>query len=126
MTVSKYATQAGRKYETDLLKYLREFGHDVERLRLAGAEDEGDLLVRPVAVSGPPRGPSRFVIEAKRTKSLDLSGWVKEAETEADNYARHRGLDLTPPGFLAVHYARGKGIGKSYVTTTLDEWLSWL
>lgn len=125
MTVNKTATAAGKKYERDLLNYLREFGHDVERLRLAGKEDEGDLLLRPKHVSGPWEGPERYVIEAKREKGFHLAGWVREAETEADNYARHRDL-LTPPGCLVVHHARGRHIGLSYVTTTLNEWLSWL
>lgn len=49
MTVNRYATQAGKKYESDLMKYLRQSAFDVERLRLTGAEDEGDLLLR----SGP-------------------------------------------------------------------------
>ena len=126
MTVSKYATQAGKRYETELLGYLREFGHDVERLRLTGKEDEGDLLFRPYwQTARVTHGPGRYVIEAKRTKSLDLAGWVKEAQVEAEHYAKHRDL-LTPPGFLVVHKARNKSLGQSYVTTTLEEWLSWL
>lgn len=120
MTVSRYATQAGKAYETKLMQHLREQGWDVERLRLSGAEDEGDLLLRVLN-----KGFQRYVIEAKRTKSLDLSGWVKQARVERDNYKNHRNFgSLDPVGFVVVHYARGKGIGQSYVTTTLDEWLS--
>lgn len=125
MPVNKTATQAGKRYEKELLDYLRGFGHDVERLRLSGAEDEGDLLMRPnLGLSGP-NPQTRYVIEAKRTRSLNLAGWVQEARDEADNYAKHRDL-LTPPGFVVVHKARNRGTGGSYVTTTLDEWLSWL
>jgi hypothetical protein len=115
VTVNHYATRAGKQYETDLMNYLRTQDIDVERLRLTGTEDEGDLLVRGEH--------ARFVIEAKRTKSLDLAGWIKEAETERDNYVKHRGYSLFPTHFVVVHKARGKGIGHSYVTTTLDEWL---
>ena len=121
MTVNHNATRAGKKFETDLMKYMREeYDFDVERLRLTGKEDEGDLLIRPPSTN-------RFVVEAKRTKSLDLSGWVNEAKAERINYAAHRGIkemSLQFPSFVVVHYARGKGLGGSYVTTTLDEWLS--
>lgn len=119
MTVNKYATAAGKKFETDLMKHLREQDYDVERLRLTGAEDEGDLLVR--VDEGHTR---RYVIEAKRTKKLDLAGWVKEAQVERENYCAHRGQAVHRTGFVVVHYARGKGLSQSYVTTTLEEWLS--
>ena len=112
--MSQYPQRAGKKYESDLMKYLRESGFDAERLRLTGAEDEGDLLLR--------NGARRYVIEAKRTKGFNLAGWVKEAEVESYNYANHRGLGY--PYFLVVHYARGQGLGRSYVTTTLDEFLT--
>jgi hypothetical protein len=115
VTVNRYATQAGKKYEADLMKYLREQGCDVERLRLTGVEDEGDLLLRG--------GRVRFVIEAKREKGFNLAGWVKEAQTERENYDKHRGYSLFSSEFVVVHHARGKNIGQSYVTTTLDEWL---
>lgn len=115
MPVSKYATQAGKKYESDLVKFLREQGHDTERLRLSGAEDEGDVLLRL---------PSRrYVVEAKRRKSFDLGGWVAEAAVERGNYCLHRGLSLQEAGFVVVHYRRQHGIAQSYVTTTLREWL---
>lgn len=118
MTVNQNATRAGKKFEADLMKYMRDSGFDVERLRLTGKEDEGDILLRA------PDPADRFVIEAKRTKSLDLAGWVREAETERCNYMVHRDREIYNTGFVVVHYARGKGLGNSYVTTTLDEWLS--
>lgn len=120
MTSLKYASQAGKKYETDLMKHLREQGLDVERLRLTGAEDEGDLLVR-VAVDGFSPA-SRLVIECKRRKAMDLGGWIKEAEVERDHYDAHRG-NTTPSAFVVVHYRRQHGISQSYVTTTLEEYL---
>ena len=115
MTVNRYATAAGKKYETDLMKYLRESAYDVERLRLTGAEDEGDLLLRV--------NEARYILEAKRRKGMDLGGWIKEAQVERDNYIAHRDMDPVYGMFAVVHYARGKGLGQSYVTTTLDEWL---
>lgn len=116
MTSLKYASAAGKKYETDLMKHLREQGLDVERLRLTGAEDEGDLLVRL------PNG-GRLVMEAKRRKAMDLGGWIKEAEVERDNYAKHRLTDPQKVGFVVVHYRRQHGLAQSYITTTLEEYL---
>lgn len=117
MTVNKYATAAGKKFESDLVKFLRvETGMDAERLHLSGAEDEGDILLRTPY--------NRYVIEAKRTKSMDLAGWIKEAQTERLNYCKHReGVSGFFTSFVVVHYARGKHISQSYVTTTLEEWL---
>lgn len=126
MTVNRYATAAGKKYQRDVMKYLREQGFDAENLVLTGAEDEGDILMRYPAIGGSPSlKVSRFVLEAKREKGFHLADWVKQARVEADNYAKHRDL-LTPPGFLVVHAARGKSLDQSYVTTTLREWLTWL
>lgn len=114
MTVNHYATRAGKTYESDLMTYLRGKGLDVERLRLAGAEDEGDLLLRT---------PFRYVLEAKRTRGLDLAGWIGEAEDERDAYCAHRHVRPTEVGFVVVHKRRNFALGRSYVTTTLDEWL---
>lgn len=103
----------GGIFERDLLKYLREgWGLDAERLRLTGKEDEGDLLVRD---------EGRLVIEAKNVAKMDLAGWVAEAELEARQYASHRGIAV--PDFVVVHKAKGKAIGRAYVTTTLDQYL---
>ena len=115
MTVNRYATQAGKKFETDLMRYLRGAGHETERLRLSGSEDEGDLVMNT--------GWGRYIIEAKRCKKMDLSGWVKEAEVERNNYVNHRSGLILNAAFVVIHHARGKNISKSYVTTTLEEWL---
>lgn len=103
------------------MDYFRESGYDVERLRQTGEKDEGDLLIRTMPFST----ERRFVVEAKRRKTLDLSGWVAEAEAERDNYVKHRGL-MIPVGAVVIHKARNKGIGKSYVTQTLDDWMETL
>lgn len=115
MAVNRYATQAGKKYETDLMKHLREKGLDVERLRLTGAEDEGDLLVR--------FDHTRIVVEAKRRREMNLGGWIKEAEVERQNYTHHRSVPNSAAGFVVIHYRRQHNVGQSYVTTTLEEYL---
>lgn len=122
MSVNRYATQAGKKYQRDVMKYLRDDrGLDAENLVLTGAEDEGDVLLR-LGLGDPEIFDRRFVIEAKREKGFKLGPWLKQAQVEANNYGLHRGLNYDP-FFVVVHHARGKSIGQSYVTTTLDEWL---
>jgi hypothetical protein len=122
MSVNRYATAAGRRYQRDVMKYLRDVcGLDAELLHLAGAEDEGDILLR-LDYGKAELGTDRFVIEAKREKGFHLAEWVGQAEVEADNYAKHRGLPYRPR-FVVVHARRNHGIHKSYVTTPLEEWL---
>ena len=105
----------GGAFERELMKYLREdLKQDVERLRLSGKEDEGDLLIREST-------GDRLVIEAKNVKAMDLAGWVKEAEVEAKNYAEHRGI--YQPDFAVVHKRRGKGAADAYVTMPLREYM---
>ncbi len=54
-------------------------GAVAERLRLSGAEDEGDLVV---IVAG-----ETYIFELKNTKKLNLKEFWDEAQKEADNYA---------------------------------------
>lgn len=115
------SNRKGGAFERELLKYLREgWELDTERLRLAGKEDEGDLLVRISDVERPWQ-TTRLVIEAKNVSRMDLAGWIREAELEANQYAAHRGI--TVPDWVVVHKAKGKGTGRAYVTTTLDQYL---
>jgi len=132
VTVNRYATAAGKKFQRDVMKYLRdERGLDAENLVLTGAEDEGDIILRWAPINTVPRladntgpdGQARMVIEAKREKGFHLADWVKQAEVERDNYAKHRYLKPAEVGFVVVHARRQHGIPKAYVTTTLDEWL---
>jgi hypothetical protein len=102
------------------MKYLRdERGLDAEQLVLTGAEDEGDILLRLPA----PFKDQRYVIEAKREKGFHLADWIKQAQVERDHYANHRNLFPEEVGFVVIHARRQHGIAKSYVTTTIDEWL---
>jgi len=120
MPVNRYATAAGKKFQRDVMKYLRdERGLDAENLVLTGAEDEGDVILKFWNDSE----QRRVVIECKREKGFNLASWVKQAEVESDNYAIHRGLFPTEVDFMVVHYRRQKGVSQAYVTTTLDEWL---
>ena len=107
--------RAGTDWETLLLRELRNEGFDVERLRLAGAEDEGDLVVR-----GGVRHRPIIDIEAKSGK-LEPALFVREAVTEARNYERHRGLQPYTALGIAIAKQRGKNWKDAYVLTTVRE-----
>ena len=113
MSSPAYSKAKGREYEIGLVKYLRSKGYDTERLRLNGAEDEGDIVVK---IGGIP-----YIIEAKNVRQTNLSGWVNEAEVEAANYAAHREIEL--PYFFVAHKRKRHPICNSYVTVPLWQYL---
>lgn len=116
MTTPQSHKRRGKGFETDLVKHLRERGHDAERLPLAGSKDEGDVVVKF------PSGGA-IIIEAKAPgagNSIDLAGWLREAETEAANYAAARNLDPAAVSYLLVIKARGKGVDQAYAVKRLD------
>jgi hypothetical protein len=115
MTMSNTSAARGSAWERALLKHLRDKGYDVERLRLAGKEDEGDLSIRI--------GDERYIIEAKAVARLNLAGWVEEAEVEANNFAKHRPNLTTVPTGAVVLKRRGHSTGKAYVVLEFDTYL---
>lgn len=106
------ARQAGTKFESDTVAYLRSHLDDdrIERRAKTGAKDRGDITgIRTVT-------GERVVIECKDVTKLNLSGWVNEADIE-------RGNDDAAVG-VVVHKRRGVGpktMGDTYVTMTLRD-----
>ncbi|MEU8621440.1 hypothetical protein [Streptomyces sp. NPDC048623] len=111
---NKRNKRKGSQWESDLRDGLRSEGFDVESLRLAGAEDEGDMVLR--------LGSEFLVIEAKNAK-LEPATFVREAGVERLNFAKHRGLDEKAVLSIAVVKARGKSWRQAYVLTTLESYL---
>ncbi|MGW7434744.1 hypothetical protein [Streptomyces sp. NPDC054849] len=111
---NKRNKRKGSQWETDLREGLRGEGFDVESLRLAGTEDEGDMVIR---LAG-----EFLVIEAKNAK-FEPSTFVREAGVERLNFAKHRGLDERAVSSIAVVKARGKNWRQAYVLTTLENYL---
>lgn len=108
----------GSRFETDLLAAGRSLDLDVERTARAGAEDEGDHVVRI------PRDfyiPKFHIWEAK-SGAIRASEYVEEALREAAHFAAHRGLDRHDVMGLAVVKRRMKSPLDSYVLTTLREY----
>jgi Holliday junction resolvase len=104
----------GSLFETSILKWLRSKGVSSERLRLAGKDDEGDIVA---IVAGQP-----YIFELKATVKMDLPQFWREATTEAANYAKARGLDIVPPAYVIVK-RRMAGLEQSWVIQDLEQWM---
>lgn len=104
----------GAKFETDVMKFLRSVGVLAERLTKAGANDEGDLVC---IVSG-----KTYILELKNRKALNLPEFWSEAQVEALNYAKARGLGEVPLSYVIVK-RRNAGIDKAWVIQDLSQWL---
>ena len=113
--MSSPSKRKGSAWETDLRAYLIDSGFDTVRNTTNGANDIGDLATR---VNG-----KHYVIEAKATKTLDLSGFLAEAFVEADNYATLNRLDRSIVHPLVVVKRRNHGVNRAYVVQELGEWL---
>jgi hypothetical protein len=117
VVMSSYNKAKGSKFETDVMKYLRKLGHFAERLAKAGANDEGDIVT---IIAG-----QTYILECKNRKSLDLPQFWAEAQAEAANYAKARGLVVEPPAFVIVKRRRGS-IEDAWVIQNLEEWVNGL
>ena len=104
----------GAQFETDVMKFLRSVGLLAERLTKAGAKDEGDLVC---IVAG-----KTYILELKNRKSLNLPEFWDEAEVEALNYAKARGIGEVPLHYVVVK-RRNFGIDKAWVIQDLTQWI---
>lgn len=106
----------GSALERDALQLGRDRGHQIERLRLAGREDEGDLALQ---------GGYGLVtiLEAKNRARFTPGPWMDEAVLEASNWAKHRNhLGADPiPAVLAKR--RMKGIEDAFLILRYGDYL---
>ena len=111
------ANPNGRKgalFETDVMRWLRSVGAIAEKLSKAGSKDEGDIVC---IVAG-----KTYILELKNRKSISLPAFWDEAITEAENYAKARGLEKTPPAYVIIK-RRNSGIEKAWVVENLEQWI---
>jgi len=116
MTTRKSHKQRGATFETAVRDWFRTRLFSAERLARTGKNDEGDVYVQGTHYG--------FVLEAKApgaSNRIDLSGWLKEAEVEAANYAKHRNLSEAPRPIVVIK-ARGKSIDDAYVVIRLKDY----
>jgi Holliday junction resolvase len=118
MTTRKSHKARGATFETDIRDWFRSRGYDAERLARAGAKDEGDVAVRADFFG------SIGILECKAPgagNAISLSGWTKEAQTEATHYAEARGLKREAVLPALVIKARGKSIEDAYLVMRLGD-----
>jgi len=105
----------GANFEIELVDWLMTQGLNAQRLPRAGRNDVGDAFVPGVNGS--------YVIEAKaprRDGRIDLSGWLREAQIEAENYKEQKKLAVAPTPLVIIK-ASNKGIGDAYVVQRLSD-----
>lgn len=106
--------QRGARWEIDLMKGLRSIGFDAERLRLAGKDDEGDVVVR--------HGGRYIVIEAKNAK-LNPTDFLRQASVQALNFTKHRELDPTKVHPVVFVKRARTGFGQGLALLTIEEYM---
>lgn len=125
MTTRASHKARGASFETGLVQWFRNHRYLAERLRLAGAKDEGDIVIQtkvydPWADDILTDGYT--VVECKAPgagNAIDLSGWLREAHLEAKHYAEARKIPLMYVRPLLVIKARGKSLDEAYVVQRL-------
>ena len=104
----------GAQFETDVMRWLRDNNAVAERLTKAGAKDEGDLYVF--------LQDKTYIMELKNRKKLDLPAFWDEAQVEAKNYAKARGLGTEPSSFVVVK-RRNHSVKNAWVIQDLEQWM---
>jgi len=112
--MSQYNKTKGSKFETDVMKWLRSMGVLAERLTKAGSKDEGDMVA---VIAG-----ETYILELKNRATLSLPEFWREAEVEALNYAKARGIGEVPLHYVVVK-RRNAGIDQAWVIQDLAQWL---
>jgi Holliday junction resolvase len=114
MSNPKYNKAKGAAFEIDVMKWLRSMGQVADRLRLAGKDDEGDLVC---VVAG-----KTYILELKNTARLNLPEFWRQVQVEALNYAKARGLGEVPLHYVVVK-RRNASIDQAWVIQDLAQWV---
>jgi Holliday junction resolvase len=112
--MSQYNKTKGSQFETDVMKWLRKTGAIAERLTKAGAKDEGDIVT---VIAG-----ETYILELKNRATLALPQFWREAQVEALNYAKARGIGEVPLSYVIVK-RRNASIDQAWVIQDLSQWL---
>ena len=105
----------GAAWEIDLADWFLTEGYEAQRLPRAGRNDIGDVFLKMPNDS--------YVIEAKaprRDGKIDLSGWLREADVEAENYRKAKKLSIAPTPLVIIK-ASNKGVEDAYVVQRLSD-----
>lgn len=115
MSQQKSNKRRGANFEIELVDWLLSNGLNAQRLPRSGRNDVGDAFL--------PGVNGIYVIEAKAPRQhgrIDLSGWIREAALEAENYKIQKRLAVSPTPLVIIK-ASNKGIGDAYVVQRLSD-----
>jgi len=112
--MSQYNKTKGSQFETDVMRWLRKMGAVAERLTKAGAKDEGDIVT---VIAG-----ETYILELKNRQTLSLPQFWREAQVEALNYAKARGIGEVPLSYVIVK-RRNASIDQAWVIQDLAQWI---
>ena len=115
------AKQAGAQFEIRQAEYLSEQLENpyISRQDKGGSADLGDIayIGHQLAGVGPSRRP--IVAEAKNRSQLNLTGAMREARAEAENYRAKKGGPLPLP--IVLHKRHGVAAhGQQWATMEVD------
>lgn len=111
----------GAAFEIDLEGFFRGKYLNTTRLVRRGKDDEGDLLIRVHDLA--------VIVEAKNEKSIDLSGYMQEATSEALRWEAKHVHEPMPADLVigaAVVKRRMNPVSKSYVVMEVDDFAALL
>ncbi len=104
--MSTPSKRKGSAWELAIAKYLVEQGWQFAERRIAGSTiDKGDIY-----------GIIGCVIEAKNEKRIDLSGYLKELDTEMKNAKAATGV-------VMIKKKGTTDVGEAYAAMPIKEWV---
>jgi hypothetical protein len=118
---AKANKRKGAGFEIDLENFFRSKFLQIMRLVRRGKDDEGDEVIRVHDLA--------VVIEAKNEKSIDLSGYMREATSEALRWEAKHVHEPMPADLVigaAVVKRRMNPVSKSYVVMEADDFAALL
>lgn len=103
--------QKGTSFESSITGHFIEVWDDrIIRQPLTGGKDRGDIANFRI------KGQHKLAIECKNVKVMNLPGWVREAQAEAENLGAVAGV--------VIHKRRGVAApGEQFVTMTVNDLL---
>lgn len=106
--------RAGAKWQATIRNGLREEAFDVEELKLTGAQDEGDLVIR--------WGDGEYTVVEAKAGVMHAADFVRQARTEGKHFADHRGLPREDVDSIVIVKRKGASWKDAYVLTTVREY----
>ena len=106
----------GADWEVTVCTYGNSEGFPLERRRLNGAHDLGDLMGRP-----------GWVIGCKNEQTIRLSQYMNDLKVQKDNHVRRGGIGTAGVGFELIGVElvkrRGYATGRAYAVMEYDDLL---